>query len=107
MLTRLESAIYVSVLVSLILFMTSNFDNYSSGTQETPEDINAPNEDIDSADIWGMFRTADEHVNQTVDAIESGNSTLALLFLHQIRSDLRSINGNVTDLIFSASENPP
>lgn len=107
MLSRLESAIYVSVLVSLILFMTPNFNNYSSGTQEIPDDINAPNEDIDTADIWGLFRTADEHVNQTVDAIESGNSALALQLLHQIRSDLRGINGNVTNIIFSVSETPP
>jgi hypothetical protein len=86
--------------------VTSNFTNYSLATQ-TPEDIDAPNEDIDAEDIWGLFRTADEHINQTVDAIESGNSTDALQLLHQIRSDLRGINNNVTDLIFSASEAPP
>ena len=102
MLSRLENAIYVSILVSLILFVTSNFTNYSLGTTS-----GTPNEDIDSADIWGLFRTANEHINQTVDAIESGNSTVALQFLDQIRSDLRGINANVTDLIFSASEAPP
>ena len=98
---RLESTIYVSVLASIILFATSNFAHYSSGTQETPT------EDIDAEDIWGLFRTADEHVNQTIAAIERGNSTIALEFLDQIRTDLRGISGNVTDLIFSASESPP
>jgi hypothetical protein len=84
-----------------MLFFTQSFTHYSTATQYTPT------EDIDVEDIWALFQTTNEHVNQTAKAIESGNSTVALELLTQIRADLNNLNGNVTDLIFSASQAPP
>ena len=87
-------------IISLLLFAPS-FADYSSATQDTPT------EDVDAEDIWALFRSTSEHVNQTADAIESGNSTVALELLAQVRTDLNDVSGNVTDLIFSASQAPP
>jgi hypothetical protein len=101
MLNRMKNSIYVSALIGLMLLVIPGFTYYSSATQDTPT------EDIDAEDIWGLFRSADDHLNQTVDAVESGNSSVALELLGQVRSDLRDINGNVTNLIFSASQAPP
>ena len=76
--------------------------HYASATQNSvgPEDI-----DVDK--LLSLIDTATGHVNQTTKAIESGNSTMALRLLDEIRTDLNNINGNLTNLIFSVSQTPP
>ena len=64
-------------------------------------------EDIDVEKLSSLIDTATRHVNETAEAIESGNSTVALELLAQIRTDLNNINGNLTNLIFSVSQTPP
>jgi predicted PurR-regulated permease PerM len=98
--TKSLTFVLVFTIISLLFFAPS-FTYYSSATQDTPT------EDVDAEDIWALFQSTNEHVNQTADAIESGNSTVALELLAQIRTDLNNISGNVTDLIFSASQAPP
>ena len=73
--------------------------HYASATQNWigPEDI-----DVDK--LLSLIDTATGHVNQTTKAIESGNSTMALRLLDEIRTDLNNINGNLTNLIFSVSQ---
>lgn len=102
MLSSAKSLIFVLALAIVsLLFFGPSFTYYSSATQDTPT------EDVDAEDIWALFQSTNEHVNQTAQAIESGNSTVALELLGQIRTDLNNISGNVTDLIFSASQAPP
>jgi|RhiMetdeSRZDD1v2_1073273.scaffolds.fasta_scaffold35756_12 hypothetical protein len=97
-----KSIIFVfSLAIVCLLFFAPSFTYYSTATPNTPT------EDIDAEDLWSLFRSTNEHVNQTAEAIESGNSTVALELLTQIRADLNNLNGNVTDLIFSASQAPP
>jgi hypothetical protein len=102
MLIPSKSIIFIFALaIIFLLFFTLSFTYYSAATQ------NSPTEDIVAEDLWALFQSTNEHVNQTAEAIESGNSTVALELLTQIRADLNNINGNVTDLIFSASQTPP
>jgi hypothetical protein len=102
MLIPTKSIIFVfAPAIIFLLFFTQSFTYYSAATQ------NAPTEDIVAGDLWALFQSTNEHVNQTAEAIESGNSTVALELLTQIRADLNNINGNVTDLIFSASQTSP
>jgi hypothetical protein len=97
-----KSIIFVFPLATVcLLFFAPNITYYSTATPNTPT------EDVDTEDLWALFQSTNEHVNQTVEAIESGNSTVALELLTQIRADLNNLNGNVTDLIFSASQAPP
>ena len=86
------------------VFFVLGFAYYSSASEETSTDIS---EDIDVEDISALIQSAGQHVNETAKAIESGNSTMALGLLAQIRTDLNNINGNITDLIFSVSKTPP
>lgn len=94
----------IAVTFSLLLFFTTSFTHYSSASEETSTSIT---EDIDAEDISTLIQSTTQHVNDTAKAIESGNSTVALGLLAQIRTDLKNIDGNITDLIFSVSETPP
>ena len=88
--------------ISTLFFVLSIFTYYSSATENA-----VGSEDIVVERIWSLIDSARAHVNQTSEAIESGNSTVALGLLAEIRKDLNNINGNVTDLIFSVSKTPP
>lgn len=90
--------------VIFVVFFTSSFTDYSSASEETSTGIT---EDINAEDISTLIQSATQHVNDTAKAIESGNSTVALGLLAQIRTDLKNIDGNITDLIFAVSETPP
>ena len=97
----------ISVFAQAIIFLfffVLGFAYYSSASEETSTDIP---EDIDVEDISALIQSAAQHVNETAKAIESGNSTMALGLLAQIRTDLNNINWNITDLIFSVSKTPP
>lgn len=90
--------------IIFLVFFIPAFAYYSSASQDTSTDVT---EDIDSEDISALIQSTAQHVNETAKAIESGNSTMALGLLAQIRTDLNNINGNITDLIFSVSKTPP
>jgi hypothetical protein len=102
MFTPKQNFVFAFTIISVPFFVLSILTHYSSAT----ENVAAP-EDIDAEKIWSLIDTATGHVNQTTKAIESGNSTVALRLLAEIRTDLNNINGNVTDLIFSVSKTPP
>ncbi len=95
---------FAHAIIFLLFFAPWTFSHYSSASQDTST---AKPEDIDAGDISALIQTTTQHVNETAKAIESGNSTVALELLAQIRTDLNNINGNVTDFIFSVSESPP
>jgi len=96
-------SLFAHGIVFLVSF-TLAFAHYSSASQDTST---ALTEDIDSEDISALIQSTTQHVNETAKAIESGNSTVALGLLAQIRTDLKNLNGNITDLIVSVSESPP
>ena len=102
MFTSKQNFVFAFTIISVPFFVLSIVTHYSSAAQNAT----AP-EDIDVEKIWSLIDTATGHVNQTTKAIESGNSTVALRLLAEIRTDLNNINGNVTDLIFSVSKTPP
>jgi hypothetical protein len=102
MFTPKQNFVFAFTIISVPFFVLSIVTHYSSAAQNAT----AP-EDIDVEKIWSLIDTATGHVNQTTKAIESGNSTVALRLLAEIRTDLNNINGNVTDLIFSVSKTPP
>jgi hypothetical protein len=95
---------FAHAIIFLLFFAPWTFSHYSSASSDI---LTAPTEDIDSEDISALIQSTTQHVNETEKAIESGNSTVALELLAQIRTDLKNINGNITDLIFSVSETPP
>jgi hypothetical protein len=102
MFTPKQNFVFAFTIISVPFFVLSILTHYSAAAQNAT----AP-EDIDIEKIWSLIDTATGHVNQTTKAIESGNSTVALRLLAEIRTDLNNINGNVTDLIFSVSKTPP
>ena len=102
MFTPKQNFVFAFTIIFVPFFVLSIVTHYSSAAQNAT----AP-EDIDVEKIWSLIDTATGHVNQTTKAIESGNSTVALRLLAEIRTDLNYINGNVTDLIFSVSKTPP
>jgi len=102
MFTSKQNFVFAFTIISVPFFVLSIVTHYSSAAQNAT----AP-EDIDVEKIWSLIDTATGHVNQTTKAIESGNSTVALRLLAEIRTDLNNINGNLTDLIFSVSKTPP
>lgn len=95
---------FAHAIIFLLFFAPWTFSHYSSASQDI---LTAPTEDIDTEDISALIQSTTQHVNETEKAIEGGNSTVALELLAQIRTDLKNINGNITDLIFSVSETPP
>jgi hypothetical protein len=90
--------------IIFLVFFTLGLAYYSSASEVASP---GPTEDIEVEDVSALIQSTAQHVNETVKAIESGNSTMALELLAQIRIDLNNINGNVTDLTFSVSETPP
>lgn len=96
-------SVFAHAMILLVSF-TLTFAHYSSASQDTSTDVT---EDIDSEDISALIQSTAQHVNETAKAIESGNSTMALGLLAQIRTDLNNISGNITALIFSVSKTPP
>jgi hypothetical protein len=97
-------SVFANAIIFLLFFAPSTFTHYSSASEDTST---AMTEDVSADDISALIQSATQHVNETAEAIESGNSTVALELLAQIRTDLNNINGNMTDLIFSVSKTPP
>lgn len=101
--TNTPISVFAHAIIFLVFFTLGLV--YSSSASEVASP--GPTEDIESEDISALIQSAAQHVNETAKAIESGNSTVALGLLAQIRTDLNNINGNITDLIFSVSKTPP
>lgn len=102
-LTDIPISVFAPAIIILVFFNLS-FTYYSSASEDI---LTAPTEDVLSDDISALIQSASQHVNETAKAIESGNTTVALELLAQIRTDLNNINGNITDLLFSVSNTPP
>jgi len=67
----------------------------------------AQTESQESTAISSLIANANLQINQTIQAIQNDNSSEALRLLSELRSDISNINGNVTNLIFSAAAQPP
>jgi len=67
----------------------------------------AQTESQESTAISSLIATANLQINQTIQAIQNDNSSEALRLLSELRADISNINGNVTNLIFSAAAQPP
>jgi uncharacterized membrane protein len=102
MFTLKKNLVFAFTIFSVLFLVVTILTHYASASQNTT----AP-EDIDVEKLSSLIDTATQHVNETAEAIESGNSTVALELLVQIRTDLNNINGNLTNLIFSVSQTPP
>ncbi len=64
-------------------------------------------ESQESAAISSLIDSANIHIDEAMQAVQDNNSSEALRFLSALRNDISDINGNVTDLIFSVSAQPP
>ena len=102
MFTLKKNPVFAFTMFSVLFLVVTIMTHYASATQNSIEP-----EDIDVDKLLSLIDTATGHVNQTTKAIESGNSTMALRLLDEIRTDLNNINGNLTNLIFSVSQTPP
>jgi hypothetical protein len=64
-------------------------------------------ESQESMMISSSIETANLHIDEAIKAVQDDNSTQALSLLSQLRTDISNINSNVTNLIFTASAQPP
>jgi hypothetical protein len=64
-------------------------------------------ESQESMMISSSIETANTHIDEAIKAVQHNNSTQVLSLLSQLRTDISNINSNVTNLIFSASAQPP
>ena len=64
-------------------------------------------ESQESMMISSSIKNANMHIDEAIKAVQHNNSTQALSLLSQLRTDISNINGNVTNLIFTVSAQPP
>jgi hypothetical protein len=57
--------------------------------------------------ISSSIDSANMHVNDAMQAIQQNNSLEAMKSLEELQYDLSNINGNVTNLQFTVSAEPP
>jgi hypothetical protein len=57
--------------------------------------------------ISSSIENANLHVENAMRAIQQNNSSAAMRYLEELQYDLSNINGNVTNLLFTVSVQPP
>jgi hypothetical protein len=87
----------VAIIIGLILPM------YVYSTSPQPPLDESQETDLISSSI----ESANTHVNDAMQAIQQNNSVEAMKYLEELEYDLSNINGNVTNLQFTVSAEPP
>jgi hypothetical protein len=57
--------------------------------------------------ISSSIENANLHVENAMRAIQQNDSSAAMRYLEELQYDLSNINGNVTNLLFTVSAQPP
>lgn len=87
--------------VAIIMALIWPMNLYSTSPQP-PFDESQESELISSS-----IESANMHVNDAMQAIQQNNSVEAMKYLEELEYDLSNINGNVTNLQFTVSAEPP
>jgi hypothetical protein len=91
----------VSCFMALVMALNSPMYVYSTSPQP-PFD-----ESQESDMISSSIENANLHVENAMQAIQQNDSSAAMRYLEELQYDLSNINGNVTNLLFTVSAQPP
>lgn len=91
----------VSCFMALVMALNSPMSVYSTSPQP-PFD-----ESQESDMISSSIENANLHVENAMQAIQQNDSSAAMRYLEELQYDLSNINGNVTNLLFTVSAQPP
>ena len=91
----------VSCFIAPVVSLISPMYVYSTSPQP-PFD-----ESQESDMISSSIESGNLHVEDAMRAIQQNDSVAAMRYLEELQYDLSNINGNVTNLIFTVSAQPP
>lgn len=91
----------VSCFIAPVVALISPMYVYSTSPQP-PFD-----ESQESDMISSSIESGNLHVEDAMRAIQQNDSAAAMRYLEELQYDLSNINGNVTNLIFTVSAQPP
>jgi len=94
-------AAVASCSIPIILLLISTMDAYSTSPQ--PPFDESQESDLISTSI----ESANLHVEDAMQAIQQNDSSEAMRALEELQYDLSNINGNVTNLQFTVTAEPP
>jgi hypothetical protein len=94
-------AAVASCSIPIVLLLISTIDAYSTSPQP-PFD-----ESQESDMISTSIESANLHVEDAMQAIQQNDSSEAMRALEELQYDLSNINGNVTNLQFTVTAEPP
>jgi hypothetical protein len=94
-------AAVASCSIPIVLLLISTMDAYSTSPQP-PFD-----ESQESDMISTSIESANLHVEDAMQAIQQNDSSEAMRALEELQYDLSNINGNVTNLQFTVTAEPP
>jgi hypothetical protein len=87
----------------MALVMALNSPMYVYSTSPQPPFDESQESDMISSSI----ENANLHVENAMQAIQQNDSSAAMRYLEELQYDLSNINGNVTNLLFTVSAQPP
>jgi hypothetical protein len=94
-------AAVASCFIPIVLLLISPMDAYSTSPQP-PFD-----ESQESDMISTSIESANLHVGDAMQAIQQNDSSEAMRALEELQYDLSNINGNLTNLQFTVTAEPP
>jgi hypothetical protein len=94
-------AAVASCSIPIVLLLISTMDAYSTSPQ--PPFDESQESDLISTSI----ESANLHVEDAMQAIQQNDSSEAMRALEELQYDLSNINGNLTNLQFTVTAEPP
>jgi hypothetical protein len=94
-------AAVASCSIPIVLLLISTMDAYSTSPQPPF------NESQESDLISTSIESANLHVEDAMQAIQQNDSSEAMRALEELQYDLSNINGNLTNLQFTVTAEPP
>lgn len=94
-------AAVASCSIPIVLLLISTMDAYSTSPQP-PFDESQEGDMISTS-----IESANLHVEDAMQAIQQNDSSEAMRALEELQYDLSNINGNVTNLQFTVTAEPP
>ncbi|MGH9996271.1 MAG: hypothetical protein ACRD4J_13700 [Nitrososphaeraceae archaeon] len=94
-------AAVASCSIPIVLLLISTLDAYSTSPQ--PPFDESQESDLISTSI----ESANLHVEDAMQAIQQNDSSEAMRALEELQYDLSNINGNLTNLQFTVTAEPP
>jgi hypothetical protein len=94
-------AAVASCSIPIVLLLISTMDAYSNSPQ--PPFDESQESDLISTSI----ESANLHVKDAMQAIQQNDSSEAMRALEELQYDLSNINGNLTNLQFTVTAEPP